>query len=94
MAERAGKDIDTQERRTAATSASQQEKVKAAGERRSNFLLWMLASIFAVQMSLFIGATFYCLNSELECPELGRRYDETFGTAIATVLALMAVNRK
>lgn len=50
----------------------------------------MLAAIFGVQMTLFIGSTIWCMNDHMQhCDEVGRRYDETFGTAIATVLALM-----
>ena len=93
MGKRAGLGIDTPEPKTERTSASLPAKEKPKGRqkrKRNNPLLIMLAAIFGVQMTLFIGSTIWCMNDHMQhCDEVGRRYDETFGTAIATVLALM-----
>ena len=93
MGKRAGLGIDTPEPKTERISASLPAKEKPKGRqkrKRNNFLLIMLAAIFGVQMTLFIGSTIWCMNDHMQhCDEVGRRYDETFGTAIATVLALM-----
>ena len=92
MEKLAGKVTATRAPRTVKTNASLPEKAKPKARRRkrSNPLLLMLAAIFGVQMTLFIGSTIWCMNDHMQhCDEVGRRYDETFGTAIATVLALM-----
>ena len=93
MARPAGKVTATPEPKTEKISASLpgKERPKARQKRkRNNPLLIMLAAIFGVQMTLFIGSTIWCMNDHMQhCDEVGRRYDETFGTAIATVLALM-----
>ena len=93
MARPVGKVTATPEPKTERISASLPAKVKQKGrqkEKRNNPLLIMLAAIFGVQMTLFIGSTIWCMNDHMQhCDEVGRRYDETFGTAIATVLALM-----
>ena len=92
MVKPAGKVIDMPEPKTAKTNASPPAKGKPKAKRRKkgNTLLLMLAAIFGVQITLFIGSTIWCMNDHMDhCQEVGRRYDETFGTAIATVLALM-----
>lgn len=92
MAKPVGKVTATPGPKTERISASLlgKEKPKARRKRKSNPLLIMLAAIFGVQMTLFIGSTIWCMNDHMQhCDEVGRRYDETFGTAIATVLALM-----
>ena len=51
----------------------------------------MLAGIFAFQASIF-GAGFYMCsqNGGLQsCPEIGERYENTFTTMTAVVLALL-----
>ena len=69
-----------------------------ATPRKENFLLWMLAAIFAFQAVIFSGALIKCSFYDTEevvsvCPELGRRYDSTFGVMIATVLALLGSSK-
>lgn len=54
----------------------------------------MLAAIFGFQAALFTFATWRCSTYGADkvstaCPELGRRYDQTFSVMIATVLALL-----
>ena len=68
--------------------------------QRETFLLWMLAGIFLFQTSLFAFGAIRCANlldrvtfTTDVCPELGRRYDSTFGVMIATVLALLGTSR-
>ena len=65
---------------------------KSKGEfRRDKFLLKMLASIFALQGAIFVYGIFACtqMGGIAKCPDLGRRYDQTFGVMIATTLALL-----
>lgn len=66
---------------------------------KENFLLWMLASIFCFQAALFAGGMIRCATLKSEeirvvCPDIGRRYDQTFGVMIATVLALLGTSKK
>jgi len=58
---------------------------------KERFLLWLLAGIIASQIVFLAWGAHYCaLNGGLEaCPELGRRWENTYGVAIATVLALL-----
>ncbi len=62
---------------------------------KERFLLWMLASIFTYQAGIFAFGLHTCsqvtpqVNITDVCPEIGRRYDNTFNVAIATVLALL-----
>jgi len=62
---------------------------------KERFLLWMLASIFTYQAGIFAFGLYTCSrvtpqsNIADVCPEIGRRYDNTFNVAIATVLALL-----
>ena len=66
---------------------------KPKGEfQRDKFLLLMLASIFSVQAGVFIFGVTKCLSLKgalQNCPEIGRRYDQTFGVMVATTLALL-----
>ena len=64
---------------------------------REKFLLVLLGSVFAFQAALFSFGALQCIklvdkDSAVTdiCPELGRRYDQTFGVMIATVLALLS----
>ena len=59
--------------------------------RRERFLLYMLAGIFAFQAGTFGVGLYYCANNGgLEnCPDLGKRYEQTFNVMIATTLALL-----
>ncbi len=51
----------------------------------------MLAGIFTFQAGVFSAGLYFCAkNGGMKtCPEIGRRYDQTFNVAIATVLALL-----
>jgi uncharacterized membrane protein YedE/YeeE len=55
------------------------------------FLLWMLASIFGLQVGIFMYAAHYCVNNGglNSCPNIHTTYEKTFNVAIATVLALL-----
>lgn len=59
--------------------------------RRDVFLLWMLAGVFIFQAGVFIFALVACwkLGGLEACPQIGRRFDQTFGVMIATILALL-----
>ena len=59
--------------------------------QRDKFLLRMLATIFVVQACVFIYGFALCMNSGglRNCPDVGRRYDQTFGVMVATTLALL-----
>ena len=58
---------------------------------RERFLLWMLAGIFTFQAGTFGFGVYYCArNGGLDtCPEIGERYENTFTTMTAVVLALL-----
>jgi hypothetical protein len=58
---------------------------------KQKFLLKILAGIFIFQACLFGAGFYYCINNGgLEpCPKIGDRYEQTFNTMLATVLALM-----
>ena len=58
---------------------------------KERFLLWMLAGIFAFQAGAFAFGIYYCTgNGGIQtCPELGKRYEQTFNVMIATTLALL-----
>ena len=65
---------------------------------KDRFLLWMLATIFTFQAGIFTIGLIKCASYAPEqvkvaCPDLGRRYDQTFGVMIATVLALLGASR-
>ena len=54
----------------------------------------MLAGIFTFQAGVFgFGARWCANNGGLQtCPELARRYEQTFNVMIATTLALLTGN--
>jgi len=59
------------------------------------FLLWMLALIFTYQAGIFAYGFYTCgqitpktVITEV-CPDIGRRYDETFTLMITSVIALL-----
>ena len=58
---------------------------------KEKFLLYMLAGIFTFQAGIFTFGTYYCANNGglQTCPELGKRYEQTFNVMIATTLALL-----
>jgi hypothetical protein len=58
---------------------------------KQKFLLQMLAGIFTFQACLFGVGFYYCANSGglNSCPEIGERYEQTFTTMTAVVLALI-----
>ena len=51
----------------------------------------MIAGIFTFQAGMLSYGVYYCgQNGGLQsCPELGKRYEQTFNVAIATTLALL-----
>ena len=58
----------------------------------------MLAAIFSFQAGLFGFALWKCgqidpARVSKVCPEVGKRYDSTFGIMIATVLALLGASK-
>ena len=59
--------------------------------RRDVFLLWMLAGVFIFQAGVFAFGMWGCfqLGGLDQCPQIGRRFDQTFGVMIATILALL-----
>ena len=62
---------------------------------KERFLLWMLASIFTYQAGVFAFGIYQCSRSSPQvtpleiCPDLGKRYDQTFSLMVATTLALL-----
>ena len=65
---------------------------------KDRFLLWMLAIVFGFQASLFAFGVWRCSTYDEDkisqlCPELGSRYDQTFGVMVATILALLTTTR-
>jgi len=65
---------------------------------REGYLLKMLAAVFIFQITLFSFAVVKCSRYDAPdlaqaCPNLGRRYDQTFGVMIATILALLGASR-
>lgn len=60
--------------------------------QRDKFLLKMLATIFIFQAGIFVYGLSLCMHvggGLKSCPEIGRRYDQTFGVMVATTLALL-----
>lgn len=62
---------------------------------KERFLLYMLAGIFVYQASVFSFGLYQCSRvaptvaiKEI-CPDIGKRYDQTFSLMVATVLALL-----
>ena len=58
---------------------------------KEKFLLYMLAGIFTFQASIFGVGFYYCANNGglKSCPDIGKRYENTFNVMIATTLALI-----
>ena len=58
---------------------------------KERFLLYMLAGIFSFQAGTFGVGLYYCANNGglKSCPDLGKRYEQTFNVMIATTLALL-----
>jgi len=58
---------------------------------KERFLLYMLAGIFTFQAGVFGFGIYYCAQSGgvQACPEIGKRYEQTFNVMIATTLALL-----
>lgn len=62
---------------------------------REKFLLYMLAGIFAYQAAVFTYGVYQCskvrpmTSINTICPELGKRYEQTFSVMVATTLALL-----
>ena len=58
---------------------------------KERFLLWLITGIFIFQGILFGMGLYICAsNGGLKvCPEIGKRYDNTFSVMIATTLALL-----
>lgn len=65
---------------------------------KERFLLYMLAAIFCYQSSIFAFGLWQCsqvrptLSINEVCPEIGKRYDQTFTVMISTTLALLTGN--
>lgn len=68
--------------------------IKAPSKFNGQRLMYRtLAAVFAAQIIMFGAATATCLSKEntLEhCPEIGRRFETTFASITATILALLA----
>ena len=62
---------------------------------KERFLLWMLAGIFSYQAAVFTFGLFQCSKVQPQiaiktiCPDIGKRYDQTFSLMVATTLALL-----
>jgi len=58
---------------------------------KERFLLYMLAGIFTFQAGVFGFGLYHCANNGglTACPEIGERYEQTFTTMTAVVLALI-----
>ena len=58
---------------------------------KEKFLLYMLAGIFTFQAGMLGFGVYYCAKAGgvQACPEIGKRYEQTFNVAIATTLALL-----
>ena len=58
---------------------------------KERFLLYMLAGIFTFQAGMLGFGVYYCAQSGgiQSCPEIGKRYEQTFNVMIATTLALL-----
>ena len=59
--------------------------------KERKLLLTILSGIFVFQAGVFgVGLIFCSRHGGLEsCPNLGQRYEQTFGVMIATTLALL-----
>ena len=62
---------------------------------KEKFLLWMLAGIFTYQSAVFSFGLWQCSRVSPQiaikdvCPDIGKRYDQTFSLMVATTLALL-----
>ena len=62
---------------------------------REKWLLSILSGIFVVQAAVFVWGFNICakitpqVNITQICPDIGRRFDNTFGGMVATTLALL-----
>ena len=62
---------------------------------KEKFLLYMLAGIFTYQASVFSFGLYQCSRVSPSvaikevCPDIGKRYDQTFSLMVATTLALL-----
>ena len=62
---------------------------------KEKFLLWMLAGIFTYQAAVFGFGLYQCSRVQPQiaiksvCPDIGKRYDQTFSLMVATTLALL-----
>ena len=62
---------------------------------REKFLLYMLAGIFTYQAAVFSFGLYQCSRVQpmvaikTVCPDIGKRYEQTFNVMIATTLALL-----
>lgn len=58
---------------------------------KERFLLYMLAGIFTFQAGVFSFGLYTCskFGGLKACPEIGKRYDQTFNVMVATTLALL-----
>ena len=59
--------------------------------KREEFLLKLLASIFAYQALVFGVGLYFCGQDKFKsCPDIADRYENTFNIMIATSLALIS----
>ena len=62
---------------------------------KEKFLLYMLAGIFTYQAAVFGFGLYQCSKVSPQvaikeiCPDIGKRYDQTFSLMVATTLALL-----
>lgn len=62
---------------------------------KEKFLLYMLAGIFTYQAAVFSFGLYQCSRLSPQpvikevCPDIGKRYDQTFSLMVATTLALL-----
>ena len=62
---------------------------------KEKFLLWMLGLIFTYQAGVFTYGLYQCSQVKPQmaikeiCPDIGKRYDQTFSLMVATTLALL-----
>ena len=66
---------------------------------KERFLLWFLAALISSQVAFLGWGIYWCgHNGGVQaCPEISKRYENTFNVAIATVLALLtgtAISRR
>ena len=61
---------------------------------KERFLLYMLAGIFTFQARMFGFGIYYCANNGgiKECPEIGKRYEQTFNVMAGHNIGFTWVN--